>query len=162
VARSDGLNRGSEFTVRLPIVVEAPGQEIAPPEESRPQQVPLRILIVDDNHDGADLLAMMLGSMGNEIRVAYDGEEAVGLTPEFRPDVVLLDIGLPKLNGYEACRCIRAQPGGEGLLMIAQTGWGQSEDRQRTREAGFDHHLVKPLDPKALRKLIAEHPVRRR
>jgi CheY-like chemotaxis protein len=113
-------------------------------------------LIVDDNTDGADLLAALLERMGNEVHVAYDGEQAVAAEAEFRPDVVLLDLGLPKLNGYEACRRIREQSVGRRVLMIAQTGWGQVEDRQRTREAGFDHHMVKPLDPQALRKLLED------
>ncbi|HSR96405.1 MAG TPA: PAS domain-containing protein [Kofleriaceae bacterium] len=153
-ARSDGPNMGSEFVVRLPMVVEASRAENVLPQEQRAPQPALRILVVDDNRDGADLLAMMLESMGNEIRVAYDGEAAIGATLDFCPDVVLLDIGLPKLNGYEACRRIRALDAGKDVLLIAQTGWGQSEDRRRTREAGFDHHLVKPLDPQVLRKLL--------
>lgn len=115
----------------------------------------LRILIVDDNRDSADSLGMMLKMMGNDTRTAYDGEEAVAVTAEFRPDVILLDIGLPKLNGYEACRRIRAREGGERVVVIAQTGWGQDEDRQRTHDAGFDHHMVKPVDPTALMTLLA-------
>jgi CheY-like chemotaxis protein len=141
--------------VRLPIVVEAFAPEAALSRPQPTQQSSLRVLIVDDNRDGADLLAMMLESMGNEVRVAYDGEEAVASTAAFRPDVVLLDIGLPKMNGYDACRRIRAQSDGKKLTIIAQTGWGQIEDRQRTRDAGFDHHMVKPLDPEALEKLLA-------
>jgi PAS domain S-box-containing protein len=159
-ARSSGLNMGSEFVVRLPIVTDAFTAEPAVAKTEVSLASSLRILVVDDNQDGADLLADMLESMGNEIRVAYDGEEAVVATAEFRPDVVLLDLGLPKLNGYEACRRIRAQPGGKQMIMIAQTGWGQVEDRQRTSEAGFDHHMVKPLDPKALRKLLADIQLR--
>ena len=110
----------------------------------------LRILIVDDNRDGADSLGMMLRIMGNDTRTAYDGQEAVDVAEAFRPDVVLLDIGLPKLNGYEACRRIREQPWGKSMVLIALTGWGQEEDRRRSHEAGFDHHLVKPVDPAAL------------
>ena len=116
----------------------------------------LRILIVDDNRDSADSLSMMLKIMGNETRTAYDGEEALAAANVFRPAVILLDIGLPKLNGYETCRRIREQPGGKELVIIAQTGWGQNVDRQRTHEAGFDHHMVKPVDPHALMKLLAE------
>jgi CheY-like chemotaxis protein len=113
-------------------------------------------LIVDDNRDSADSLSMMLKIMGNTTYTAYDGEEAVRAAAACRPDVMLLDIGLPKLDGYEACRRIRAQPGGKSLIIVAQTGWGQEEDRQRTHESGFDHHLVKPVDPQALLKLLAE------
>jgi PAS domain S-box-containing protein len=155
-AHSDGPNKGSEFVVRLPIVVDAFATDAAISLQDQAQKESLRILIVDDNQDGADLLAMMLESMGNQVRVAYDGEEAVATTAAFRPDVVLLDIGLPKLNGYDACRRIRADTRGKKVTIIAQTGWGQSEDRQRTREAGFDHHMVKPLDPVVLQKLLAD------
>ena len=98
----------------------------------------------------------MLKFMGNDTRTAYDGEEAVAAVGEFGPDVILLDIGLPKLNGYEVCRRIRAQPGGKRLIIIAQTGWGQEDDRQRSQDAGFDHHLVKPIDTGVLMKLLAE------
>jgi CheY-like chemotaxis protein len=162
-ARSEGLNRGSEFVVRLPVAVEVAQTDSAAARNDEPTapKSSLRILIVDDNRDGADTLALMLGMVGNAIRTAYDGEEAVSATAEFQPDVVLLDIGLPKLTGYEACRRIREQPGGKQLLIIAQTGWGQEEDRQRTREAGFDHHLIKPVDPQALMKLLANEQVRK-
>ncbi len=99
---------------------------------------------------------MMLKIMGNDTQTAYDGVEAVAAADEFQPDLILLDIGLPKLSGYDACRRIRQQPGGTKVVIIAQTGWGQEEDRQRTHQAGFDHHLVKPVDPHALLKLLAD------
>jgi CheY-like chemotaxis protein len=99
---------------------------------------------------------MILQMMGNDTRTAYDGEEAVAAASEFQPDVILLDLDLPKLNGYEVCRRIRKQPGGKELVIIAQTGYGQAEDRRRTHEAGFDYHIVKPLDPDALMDLLAE------
>ena len=155
-ARSEGRGKGTEFVVRLPVVVEASRPQGDKDKEKGDVKTALRILIVDDNRDGADSLAMMLKIMGNDTRTAYDGEEAVAAAAEFQPDVILLDIGLPKLNGYEACRRIREQAGGKELVIIAQTGWGQEEDRQRTHEAGFDHHLVKPVDPTALMKLLAE------
>ena len=117
-----------------------------------------RILIVDDNHDSADSLAMLLQLMGNEVRTAYDGEEAVRAAAGSRPDVVLLDIGMPKLNGYDACRRIREQPWGKEMFLIALTGWGQEEDRRRTEEAGFDHHMVKPVDPSLLLEMLACRP----
>jgi CheY-like chemotaxis protein len=110
---------------------------------------------VDDNRDGADTLAMMLKIMGHETRTAHDGVEALAAAEAFRPDVVLCDIGLPKLNGYEVARRIREQGWGEGMVLIAQTGWGQEEDRCRSKEAGFNFHLVKPVDPDALEKLLA-------
>jgi PAS domain S-box-containing protein len=154
-AKSDGQGRGSEFTVRLPVMVKASGPQ--PTERDGPMALKssLRILIVDDNRDGADSLAMMLKMMGNDTRTAYDGQEAVQAAGEFRPDVVLLDIGLPKLNGYEACRRIREQAWGKSTILIAVTGWGQEEDRRRSHEAGFDHHMVKPVDTQALMKLLA-------
>jgi CheY-like chemotaxis protein len=111
---------------------------------------------VDDNRDGADSVSEMLKLMGNDIRTAYDGQQGVDMAGEYRPDVVLLDIGLPKLNGYEACRRIREQPWDKKAVLIAVTGWGQDEDRLRSREAGFDRHLVKPVDPEDLMKVLAE------
>jgi PAS domain S-box-containing protein len=154
-ARSEGLGRGSEFIVKLPIVEEpftANGStvngELFAPKSS------LRILIVDDNRDNADSLAMLLQIMGNETRTAYDGQQGVVAAGEFRPAVVLLDIGLPKLNGYEACRRIRQQPWGKDMLLIAVTGWGQEEDRRLSHDAGFDQHMVKPVDPQELMNLL--------
>jgi PAS domain S-box-containing protein len=153
-ARSAGLGQGSEFLVWLPARREATVPMSQEKTEEADARSTLRILIVDDNRDGAESLAMLLQILGNVTRTSFDGEEAVATALEFRPHVVLLDIGLPKLNGYEACRRIRQQPGGAQLLIIAQTGWGQENDRQRTREAGFDHHFVKPVDMAALMKLI--------
>jgi PAS domain S-box-containing protein len=155
-AHSAGLNRGSAFLVRLPLTCEPQRLAASGAQDPAVPRTSFRILIVDDNRDGADILAAMLEQLGNETRVAYDGEAAVATAIEFRPEVVLLDIGLPRLDGYEACRRIRAHPDGKNLLIVAQTGWGQDEDRQRTREAGFDHHMVKPLDPAALQRLLVE------
>ncbi len=117
-----------------------------------------RVLVVDDNVDAADSLSEILKLMGNDTRTAGDGQEGVDVAAEFRPEVILLDIGLPKLDGYEVCRWIREQPWGTDMLLIAITGWGQHEDRRRSREAGFDHHMVKPVDPRALMALLAEFP----
>jgi CheY-like chemotaxis protein len=155
-ARSEGLGKGSEFVVRLPVVVGASGPP-APADKDEPAapKSSLRILIVDDNRDAADSLVLLLRLMGNDTRTAYDGQEGVDVAGEFRPDVVLLDIGLPKLNGYQACRQIREQPWGKKVVLSAVTGWGQEEDRRRSHEAGFDHHLVKPVDPHDLLKLLA-------
>jgi CheY-like chemotaxis protein len=113
------------------------------------------ILVVDDNRDSANSMAMMLKMMGNETQTAYDGLEAIQMAASFQPSVILLDIGLPKMNGYEAARHIRQQPWGKGMGLIALTGWGQEDDKRRALEAGFDYHLTKPADPVALQKLLA-------
>jgi CheY-like chemotaxis protein len=146
----------------LPVVVVAAGpQAVGGADEAAASKSSLRILIVDDNRDGADSLAMLLRLMGNDTRTAYDGQQGVAVAGAFRPDVMLLDIGLPKLNGYEACRRIREQAWGKKVVLIAVTGWGQEEDRRRSHAAGFDHHLVKPVDPQELIKLLAGfQPVR--
>jgi CheY-like chemotaxis protein len=115
-----------------------------------------RILVVDDNHDSALSQAMMLSIMGHETRTAHDGESAVASAESFLPDVVLLDIGLPKLNGYEVAQRIREKPWGASMFLIAVTGWGQEEDRQRSTEVGLNVHMVKPVEPAALEKLLAE------
>ncbi len=104
-----------------------------------------RVLVVDDNEDAADSLGMLLVARGDSVRIAYDGEEAVAAEEDFRPHIVLLDIGLPKVSGYDVARRIRAVRGTR-VLIVAITGWGQEEDRQRAREAGFDHHFTKPVD----------------
>jgi PAS domain S-box-containing protein len=160
-AASAGLGQGSEFVVRLPLVAAvAPPQEKAIGVEKRPRPPGRRVLVVDDNVDAADSLALMLKMMGNEVHVARDGLAAVEEAAEFRPDLILLDIGMPKLNGYEACRRIRAQPSCRNAVIVALTGWGQEEDRRRSQDAGFNDHLVKPVEPGALQKLLAELPAR--
>ena len=100
---------------------------------------------------------MLLKALGNDVRTAFDGLAGIEVAEQFRPDIVLLDIGMPKLNGYETARRIREQPWGKSIVLAAFTGWGQEEDKRRTREAGFDHHFVKPLEPIVLQKLLAEH-----
>lgn len=117
-----------------------------------------RILVVDDNHDSALSLAMMLSIMGHETRTAHDGESAVSTAESFLPEVVLLDIGLPKLNGYEVAQRIREKDWGTSMFLIAVTGWGQEEDRQRSSEVGLNVHMVKPVEPSALEKLLAGLP----
>jgi len=154
-AKSEGVGCGSEFVVRIPTCSERPAEAPEPPStEGSKASSSLRILVVDDNRDSVTTLTMLLKRLGHQTRAAYDGEEAVAAARDFRPQVVLLDIGLPKLNGYEVCRWIRAQNEAEGVTIIAQTGWGQEETRKKTKDAGFDHHMVKPLDPKALRKIL--------
>jgi signal transduction histidine kinase len=162
MAHSDGPGTGSVFTVRLPVVRE--------PEQARPRAshehererttlaVSRRILVVDDERLSAISWGKLLRTAGHEIRTAHDGFEALGVADAFRPDVVLLDIGLPKMNGYEVAQRIRQQPWGQGMVLIALTGWGQETDRHRSTAAGFDHHLVKPVDPSALLHLLASLP----
>ncbi len=159
-AHSEGVGLGSEFVLRLPILIDAPTPSAtdSPGTESPPTR--RTILVVDDNEDSAMSLSMLLEVNGHETHVAHDGAQAVEAAATVKPDVVLLDIGMPMMNGYEACRRIRAAPGGANILLVALTGWGQDEDRQRTHEAGFDHHLVKPVDPQALMQLIRDLPRR--
>jgi CheY-like chemotaxis protein len=110
---------------------------------------------VDDNQDSADSLAMLLRIMGHEVRTANDGLEAVATTTTFQPDVVILDIGLPKLNGYEVAKRIREQPRGAAVVLVALTGWGQEEHRRQSKDAGFDHHFTKPVDVEVLEKVLS-------
>jgi CheY-like chemotaxis protein len=155
-ARSAGPGQGSEFVVRLPLLR---GQPLVPPRQpssAKPAAtVPRHILIVDDNRDSARSLALLLELMGHTVDTAHDGLEAVEKAATLRVDVILLDIGMPRLNGFEAARRIRKQQQ-EGLRLVALTGWGQEEDRRHSEEAGFDAHLVKPIDLAALTKLLAE------
>jgi CheY-like chemotaxis protein len=113
-----------------------------------------RVLLVDDNRDAADSLGALLARLGAEVRVAHDGREALAVFESYRPGVVILDIGMPGMDGYQVARAIRGRPDGEQIPLVAVTGWGQEEDRRRVREAGFDHHLVKPADIGALRVLL--------
>lgn len=158
-ARSDGPGHGSEFIVRLPLLIT--------PQATRPSDAAgrtdggaagrnCRILVADDNVDSAQSLAMMLSIMGHEVRAAHDGQAAVELVEAFRPDVILLDIGMPKLNGYDAARRIREMEWGKRATVVALTGWGQDEDKRRANAAGFDHHFTKPVAPDVLMKLLAD------
>lgn len=151
-ASSRGLGQGSTFAIRLPrhAGAEAPGEPAGvarqPVPASGPSSRPRRILVVDDEVDVADSMAMVLETLGHVVRIAYGGSAALAAAPEFHPDFVLLDLGMPEMDGYEVARRLRQQPATRGARLIALTGWGQAADRQRTREAGFDHHLVKPVD----------------
>jgi signal transduction histidine kinase/CheY-like chemotaxis protein len=155
-ARSAGSEQGSEFEIRLPIAADLGPSVDAQADLDEAPTARLRLLIVDDNRDLVDSLSVLLKLMGNEVRMAYDGVEAVTVADAFRPDVVLLDVGLPLRNGYDAARLIRAEPWGREMVLIALTGWGQERDRRRSGEAGFDHHFVKPVDPRSLMNLMAE------
>jgi CheY-like chemotaxis protein len=156
-AHSDGLGKGSEFVVRLPVAPDAPVVDATLDEHVNDlgESTARRILVVDDNRDGGDSLAMVLRLRGSEVATAYDGVEAVQLADAFHPDVILLDIGLPGMNGYDACRAIRSEAWGKDIFMVAVTGWGQDEDRRKSRDAGFDHHFVKPVDLVVLTNLLA-------
>jgi len=154
-ARSEGANEGSAFLVRLPLVIRPP---MDTPSSEGPAEKHLshgRILVVDDNKDSADTLAMLLRLKGNDVRTAHDGVEALEVSEQFQPEIVLLDIGLPKLNGYDVARRIRQRPWGQDALLIALTGWGNDEDRRLSQEAGFNFHIVKPVDLAALEELLA-------
>ena len=156
-AFSEGPGQGSEFVVRLPGLIEKPKPQLPEPTGNQPTGAAARrILVVDDNRDAAESLALLLQLSGHETHMAHDGLEAVEAAATFKPDVVLLDIGLPKLNGYDVCRRIRQQAGGNGIVLIALTGWGQDEDRRKSQEAGFNGHLVKPVDHSSLTNLLAE------
>ncbi len=155
-AASDGPGRGSEFTVRLPAAVGASRPHRAHPASPRP---PLRdgtprVLVVDDNEDAAELLAEALRLFGYTVDVAHDGPEALRAAAARPPDVALLDIGLPVMDGYELARRLRADPSLRAIKLVAITGYGQEADRQRAREAGFDVHLVKPVEIGALCRLL--------
>ncbi len=155
-ARSDGDGCGSEFVVQLPVVSFGETQRNGSGHDGNEKSSSChRILVVDDNLDAAQTLSMLLSLMGHEVRMVHDGEEAVAMAKEWTPGVILLDIGLPKLNGYEACREIRSLPRGDEPIIIACTGWGQEEDRQRSQAAGFNYHMVKPVSPTVLAELLA-------
>lgn len=154
-AASAGEGKGSEFTLLLP-TVPAPAETPAPAAAASAPRRALRILIADDNRDAGDSLATLLTLQGHTVSVVYDGEAAVEAARREQPQAVLLDIGMPRLNGYEAARRIRALPGGKGILLVALTGWGQDEDRRKSAEAGFDSHLVKPVEPAVLERVLAD------
>jgi len=150
---SEGLGRGSTFTVRVP-AAEPARAALEPSRPSPARGAPRQILVVDDNEDAAEMLEVLLRRRGHSVRVVHDGLEAVRAAGAYRPEVILLDIGLPAIDGYEACRRIRSEAWGRDMLVIALTGWGQAEDRRKSAEAGFDHHLVKPVDVARLEALL--------
>ena len=158
-ARSKGLGQGSEFVVRLPIVSARPARP-AHPAHRRPAVAPARrrVLVVDDNRDAATSLAVVLDALNYETRTAFDGADAIRAAADFRPAVVLLDIGMPRLNGYEVCRRMRQKPWGRNIHIGALTGWGRDLDQERSKPAGFDFYLVKPVDPHALSRLLTSLP----
>jgi CheY-like chemotaxis protein len=153
-AASAGPGEGATFTIRLPLAqADAPS---APESTGHGDPGQRRILVVDDNVDAAESLAMLLELDGHVTQIAASGEEALEAAPGFQPDTVFLDIGLPRMNGYEVARRLRADPRmSAGLRLIALTGWGSEDDRRKAQEAGFDRHLVKPVDPEGLAQVLA-------
>jgi CheY-like chemotaxis protein len=153
-ARSEGPGHGSEFIVRLPVATGVANELTPSPEKTRAPR--RRVLIVDDNRDAAESLAMVLKFLGHEAITAYDGEAGLVAAAEYRPDLVVMDLGMPNMDGYEACRRIRAKSWGRDPYLVALSGWGAADDLRRTHDAGFDRHLVKPVDVNMLAKMIAD------
>jgi CheY-like chemotaxis protein len=156
-ACSEGAGRGCSFNVQVPIVGQGTVDDAAQRTDDRAiaAPVPRRILVAEDDSDAAEMLRIMLAYTGHDVRVAVDGIEAVSMADDFHPHVVLLDIGMPRMDGYEAARLIRQAHGGN-VVLVALTGWGQDEDKSRALDAGFDHHLTKPADPDVLQRLISD------
>jgi CheY-like chemotaxis protein len=156
-AHSDGVDMGSTFTMQFPLTEgSAPALQPTPLASSAVAAPGHRILVVDDNVDGAETLAMLLSLSGYETRTAFDGPSALSAAAEFQPHVVFLDIGLPGMNGYEVAQRLRAGAGMQAARLIALTGWGTEEDQRKSREAGFDAHLTKPVEPAAVDKVLAQ------
>ncbi|WP_340680241.1 response regulator, partial [Paraglaciecola sp.] len=154
VAHSEGEGKGSEFIVRLPMPSELI-KEVTKNEKALPLIVEnKRILVIDDNVDAAESLALLLEFSGHTTRKAYNGITGLEVAKEFKPDVILLDIGLPDINGYQVAQQIRQQPWGKKMFLVAATGWGQDKDKQLAKDAGFDKHLTKPIDFKELNVLL--------
>jgi PAS domain S-box-containing protein len=153
-AASGGPGQGSEFTVRLPLYEPQPdtGKKS---DSGRPAAVAARrVLVVDDNRDSADSMAILLGSRGHEVRVAYDGPDAIAEAGVFKPHLALLDIGLPGMDGYQLAQRLRGSPAGKSMILAAMTGYGQEEDKSRSQTAGFDHHLIKPVPLQAIEEIL--------
>jgi CheY-like chemotaxis protein len=158
-ARSQGPGHGSEFIIRLPIAaLPTSSATTAAPTAAVAKMASHRILVVDDNVDAAESLAVLLRLWGHQVRVAHTGPEALKVAHESHPEMLILDIGLPEMSGYEVARRLRQQPQFGKAIIVAVTGYGQAEDRRRTEEAGFDHHLTKPVDPAALESLVRSLP----
>jgi CheY-like chemotaxis protein len=156
-AQSDGPNRGCMFRVHLPILEEMPidVKKSVPTAVLANATHKRRVLVVDDNRAAAEMMTLVVRMLGNEVRTASDGQEALELAAAFLPDVILMDLGMPRMNGFEAALKIRQQGWGKTMKLVALTGWGQETDKQRTKEAGFDHHLVKPAEPAELQRILS-------
>jgi CheY-like chemotaxis protein/anti-sigma regulatory factor (Ser/Thr protein kinase) len=157
-ARSEGVGRGSEFMVRLPLAKERVNRGV--PQRTSPSLAATpsghRVLVVDDNQDAAESLAMLLRLYGHDVRVAHSGEAALKAVEAYSPDAIFLDIGMPDLDGYEVARRLRTRPESERVILAALTGWGQQADRRRSMEAGFNHHIIKPPEAKALESVFRD------
>jgi PAS domain S-box-containing protein len=155
-ARSGGFEQGSKFVVHLPSSLRTQTPVRSPPENLTPREStgPRRVLIADDNRDGAEIMAMLLTHSGFEVQLAHTGPEALAIAERQKPDFAILDIGMPGMSGYEVAHAIRAQTWGAAMKLIAVTGWGQEDDKRKAQAAGFDHHLTKPIDPGALERLM--------
>lgn len=156
---SAGLGHGSTFSVRLPARVDAADVPTAASALLGPA-IRRRVLVADDNVDAADTIALLLSTMGCDVHTVYGGEDAVRAADSFRPEIALIDLGMPDLDGWEVCRRIRAQSWGAGIRIVALTGWGRDDDRLHTEIAGFDEHVVKPADPDAVIRLVRDAPAR--
>jgi CheY-like chemotaxis protein len=158
-ARSEGVGRGSELVVRLPATTAA-GIAVPelPPQPSRAPRGGCRVLLADDNRDAADSLGLLLRLSNHEVRIVHGGRAALDIAESFRPDVALLDIAMPELDGYSVARALRQAPWGAGIRLIALTGRGHEEDKRRASAAGFDHHLTKPINPETLEQLLDGPP----
>jgi CheY-like chemotaxis protein len=162
-AHSDGPGRGSTFTIHIAVL---PGDCESPTADTgaaaAPRVAGRRVLVIDDNVDAADMLADLITALDGTVATAYSGSDGLRRAAEFRPDVVLLDIGMPDMDGYETCRRLRTGTAGDDVYIVAVSGWGQRHDRDRALAEGFDAHLTKPADPKVLEELVARAPLRRR
>jgi CheY-like chemotaxis protein len=153
-AASEGVGKGSRFVVRLPLQQASPGQQPAPRAQAWDNVGRLQILVVDDNRDAANTLGMLLTMLGSDVEVVYGGAAALRACENKRPDVVFLDLGMPQMDGYEVARLLRRMPHGDAVRIVALSGWGQERDRSETAAAGFDHHLIKPVDIGALQYVL--------
>lgn len=152
---SEGSGKGSEFTLRIPLMAASAPRSAPMMDTTVLKEVKRRVLVVDDNLDAAFSMSMMLKKQGHEVATAHDGEQALTLGAEFRPDIVIMDIGMPKMNGYEACAAMRKTEWGTRIRIVALSGWGQEEDRRRSLEAGYDMHVVKPIDRATVLRIVA-------
>jgi len=153
-AESAGARHGSTFSFRLPVLADSSPKEQGLPDACNGKGVCRRVLVVDDNEAAAETLAMVVELMGHEVKIGRNGKEGLELAEVFLPQVVFMDLGMPVMDGWETTRRLRREEWGKKILVVALTGWGQEEDRRKTKEAGFDHHLVKPANPAAIRELL--------